>query len=477
MKNKLHRTTFIDKFLGNLGHQPTKDQEAAIARLTDFITSDKQFEIFLLSGFAGTGKTTLISTFVKTLSNFKIKSYLMAPTGRAAKVLSNYSGKRAHTIHRSIYFIQSPDGVPRFTLGQNKRTNTIFVVDEASMVSTFSGITEPGSLSPRDLMEDLLEYVYSAENCKLIFVGDKGHLPPVGMEESPALDPKFLSSHYSFDLVTAELKDVVRQESESGILDLSLQLREYTEDIPLLKHNKKDAIALSGNDLQDAIESAISQYGQDNVMIVTRSNKRANLFNQQIRHRILWQEDDMNAGDIMMVVHNNYYWLEPKSEAGFIANGELMEIKKIVRREEMFGFEFIDVVARFIDYPNMEDVEVKMMTRAITSESANVPREELKELFYRIASEEYPLERNKKVRNKKVMENPYFQSLQVKFGYAVTCHKSQGGQWPIVFIDQGYFTAEMWNKEYMRWLYTAVTRASEKLYLVNFHEAFVGPQD
>jgi exodeoxyribonuclease-5 len=477
LKNKLNRTSFIHKFRDNLGHTPTADQEVAISSLTDFLTSDKQFEIFLLSGFAGTGKTTLISTFVNTLSNFKIKSYLMAPTGRAAKVLSNYSGKRAHTIHRSIYFIQSPDGVPHFALGENKRSNTVFIVDEASMVSTFSGITDKGSFTPRDLLEDLLEYVYSADNCKLIFVGDKGQLPPVGMEKSPALDSKFLSEHYSFDIVTAELKDVVRQESQSGILDLSLQLREFEEEIPLLKHNNTDAIALSGLDLQDAIESAINEYGQDNVMIVTRSNKRANLFNQQIRHRILWQEDDINAGDVMMVVHNNYYWLEPKSEAGFIANGELMEIKKISKREEIFGFEFVDVVARFIDYPNMADVEVKIMTQAINAESANVPRDQLKELFYRIASEEYPMERNKRIRNKKVMENPYFQALQVKFGYAVTCHKSQGGQWPVVFIDQGYFVPDMWNKEYMRWLYTAVTRASEKLYLVNFDESLVGPQD
>jgi exodeoxyribonuclease-5 len=477
LKNKLNRTSFIQKFRDNLGHTPTADQEVAISSLTDFLTSDKQFEIFLLSGFAGTGKTTLISTFVNTLSNFKIKSYLMAPTGRAAKVLSNYSGKRAHTIHRSIYFIQSPDGVPHFALGENKRSNTVFIVDEASMVSTFSGITDKGSFTPRDLLEDLLEYVYSADNCKLIFVGDKGQLPPVGMEKSPALDSKFLSEHYSFDIVTAELKDVVRQESQSGILDLSLQLREFEEEIPLLKHNNTDAIALSGLDLQDAIESAINEYGQDNVMIVTRSNKRANLFNQQIRHRILWQEDDINAGDVMMVVHNNYYWLEPKSEAGFIANGELMEIKKISKREEIFGFEFVDVVARFIDYPNMADVEVKIMTQAINAESANVPRDQLKELFYRIASEEYPMERNKRIRNKKVMENPYFQALQVKFGYAVTCHKSQGGQWPVVFIDQGYFVPDMWNKEYMRWLYTAVTRASEKLYLVNFDESLVGPQD
>ncbi|MBD3636379.1 MAG: AAA family ATPase [Crocinitomicaceae bacterium] len=477
MKNKLDRTTFTEKFTSNLPFTPTNDQHVAIDKLSSFITSDKQFEIFLLSGFAGTGKTTLISGFVNALSEFKIKSYLMAPTGRAAKVLSNYSGKRAHTIHRSIYFVNSQDGSTHFRLGENKRTNTIFIVDEASMVSTFSGITDKNSFSMRDLLEDLLEYVYSADNCKLIFVGDKGQLPPVGMEKSPALDAEFMSKNYAFDVITTELKEVVRQESESGILDISLQLRNFEDVVPLLNHNQTDAVVLNGYELQDTIESAYHEYGQDNVMIVTRSNKRANQFNQQIRLRVLWQEDDINAGDVMMVVHNNYFWLEPKSEAGFIANGELIKINKILKREEEFGWEFVQVLVRFIDYPNMPEVEVKLMTKALYTENANVPREELKELFYRIATEEYPTERNKRIRNKKVMENAYFQALQVKFGYAVTVHKSQGGQWPVVFVDQGYFTPEMWNEEYMRWLYTAITRASEKLYLVNFNEAFVGEMD
>ena len=477
LKNKLDKASFSQLFTKNLAFSPTKDQLNAIEQLTSFICSDKQFEIFLLSGFAGTGKTTLISTFVNTLSDFKIKSYLMAPTGRAAKVLSSYSGKRAHTIHRSIYFIQSPDGVPSFQLGQNKRTNTIFIVDEASMVSTFSGINDRSTGAPRDLLEDLLEYVYSADNCKLVFVGDKGQLPPVGMDKSPALDANFLRKQYAFDIITSELRDVVRQEETSGILDISLQLRDFSEEIPQLNFNQKDAIVLGGYELQEAIESAYDNYGRDNVMIVTRSNKRANQFNQQIRLRILWQEDDINAGDVMMVVHNNYYWLEPKSEAGFIANGELIEIKKIVQREEQFGWEFVNVIARFIDYPNMPDQEFKLMTKALYTESANVPRNQLSELFYRIGSEEYPLERNKRVRNKKIMENPYFQALQVKFGYAVTVHKAQGGQWPVVFIDQGYFTPEMWNEEYMRWLYTAITRASEKVYLVNFHQSLTGEVD
>lgn len=461
-----------------MGFDPTPDQAKAIDLLTDFVYSESSFEIFLLKGFAGTGKTTLISTFVNTLWEIRMKSYLMAPTGRAAKVLSNYSGKTAHTIHRSIYFVNtSGDGGPAFRLGQNMRTNTVFIVDEASMVSTSNGISDRNAFSQRDLLEDLLEYVYSADNCKLIFVGDTGQLPPVGMDKSPALDANFFKQHYSFDIVDIELKAVVRQESESGILETSLQLREFSELPPILKHNNKDVIAVNGMELQDALESEINEYGQDNVMVVTRSNKRANLFNQQIRVRVLWQEDDINAGDVIMVVSNNYFWLDPKSEAGFIANGELMEIKKIANREEIFGFEFANVTARFIDYPNMEDIEVKVMLNAIHSETANLSRNELKELFYRIATEEYPLERNKKIRNKKVMTNPYFQALQIKFGYAVTCHKSQGGQWPVVFIDQGYFTDDMWTVDYQRWLYTAITRASEKVYLVNFSRAFTGIED
>jgi exodeoxyribonuclease-5 len=477
LKNKLNNSSFTQLFKDNLGFTPTNDQESAIHNLTNFITSDSDFEIFILSGFAGTGKTTLISSFVQTLAQVKIKSYLMAPTGRAAKVLSNYSKRRAHTIHRSIYFVNDNEGGASFKLGDNKRTNTVFIVDEASMVSTFSGIQDPNSFSMRDLLADLLEYVYSAVNCKIIFVGDKGQLPPVGMDKSPALDATFLKENYSFEIIQSELQDVVRQESTSGILEISLQLRTFNEEIQLLHHNKTDAIALSGLDLQDALESAISNYGQDNVMVVTRSNKRANLFNQQIRTRILWQEDDVNAGDVLMVVSNNYYWLDVKSEAGFIANGELVEIKRINKREEIFGFEFADVVIRFLDYPNMEETELKIMTDVIHSETPNLPRDRQKELFYRIAQEEYPLERNKRMRNKKVMENPYFQALQVKFGYAVTCHKSQGGQWPVVFVDQGYFTDEMWSNEYMRWLYTAITRASEKLYLINFDERFVGDLD
>ena len=435
-------------------------------------------DIFILRGYAGTGKTSLIAAFVNTLKFYKTKTVLLAPTGRAAKVLSNYSGYKASTIHRQIYFSKegNDDAGGGFVLGTNKYKDTLFIVDEASMISTDAGVENSSGFTPRSLLDDLIEYVYSAENCKIIFVGDQGQLPPIGMEISPALDKKFLKSSYSFDIIEAELNEIVRQNEDSGILDIANQLRTFEEVTPQLKINQKDAINLSGLELQDELEAAISQYGKDEVIVVTRSNKRANLFNQQIRQRVLWQDEDLNAGDVIMAAKNNYFWLDAKSEAGFIANGELMEILKISRREDMYGFEFADVVVKLIDYPDMKDVEIKIILNALHFDGPALPRDKMKELFYRIVQEDYYLETNKRIRNRKVMANPYFQAIQVKFGYAVTCHKAQGGQWEAVFVDQGYFVDDMWDKEYMRWLYTAITRARKKLYLVNFSPAFITEQ-
>ncbi len=459
----------------NLNLEPTLDQEKAMSALSHFACGNSEFEIFILTGYAGTGKTTLISSFVNTLAQNKMKSVLMAPTGRAAKVLANYSKKKASTIHRKIYFKNTTgDGGDYFTLGENKHTNTIFIVDEASMISTNAGLEGKASFTPRNLLEDLLEYVYSGVNCKLIMIGDIGQLPPIGMSVSPALDKNYLQQSYSFDVIHSELSQIVRQSEDSGILNIAGQLRDLDETIPLLKTNTKNAIKITGQDLQEEIEACINQFGSDEVMVITRSNKRANLFNEQIRRRILWQEEDLNAGDVLMATRNNYHWLDAKSEAGFLANGEIMEILKIVRRETIFGFNFADVVVRLIDYPDMKDVELKILLDAIHFEGPSLPREKMKELFYDISVQEYPLERNKRIRNQLVMNNPYFQALQVKFGYAVTCHKAQGGQWSAVFVDHGYFVEDMWDKEYMRWLYTAITRASEKLYLVNFDQRFVG---
>jgi len=441
--------------------------------MTDFLWNISEIEVLILSGFAGTGKSSLIGAFVKTLDQIKMQSVLMAPTGRAAKVLSSYSKKQASTIHRGIYSHSSrADGSSYIRLIENKKSNTIFIVDEASMVP--AGSARGSSFSSRDLLQDLIEYVYSSNNCKLIFVGDSGQLPPVGVEKSPALDPLFLRNIYGLKVIKSQLNQIVRQEKTSGILEISLHLRQFETEIPLLPVNQSDAISITGLELQEELENNISSFGQEEVIVVSRSNKRANLFNEQIRQRILWLENDLDAGDVMMCVNNNYFWLDPKSEAGFLANGEMLEIKKIVRREELFGFNFADVVATLPDYPDMGEIELKIILDSIRHNGPSLERSKLSELFHRLGAEEYPDERNKQKRNKLVMENPYFQAVQVKFGYAVTCHKAQGGQWGVVFVDQGYFLPEMWDEEYMRWLYTAVTRAKSKLYLLNFNEAFVG---
>lgn len=475
MSIKPQRSTFIQAFTDQLGFSPTLDQNHAIERLTDFMFDLHALDIFILKGYAGTGKTSLIAAFVNTLKFYKTKTVLLAPTGRAAKVLSNYSGQKASTIHRQIYFSKEggDEAAGGFVLGSNKYKDTLFIIDEASMISTDAGIENASGFTPRSLLDDVIEYVYSAENCKIIFVGDQGQLPPIGMEISPALDKKYLKSNYSFDIVEADLNEIVRQNEDSGILNIAAQLRDFDLTTPQLKVNQTDAINLSGLDLQDELEMSINKFGKDEVMVVTRSNKRANLFNQQIRQRVLWQEEDLNAGDVIMASKNNYFWLEPKSDAGFIANGELMEILRITRREQIYGFEFADVVVKLIDYPDMKDVEIKIILDSIHFDGPSLPRDRIKELFYRIVQEEYYLETNKRIRNRKVMANPYFQAIQVKFGYAVTCHKAQGGQWEAVFVDQGYFVDDMWDKEYMRWLYTAITRARKKLYLVNFSPAFI----
>lgn len=474
MNQKPQRTGFVQAFRDQLGFQPTADQELAIQRLTDFVLHRDTLDIFILSGYAGTGKTSLIGALVNTMRLIKTRTVLLAPTGRAAKVLSNYSGQKAATIHRHIYHTSESEDTGGFNLGTNRFKDTLFIVDEASMIGIDSGIAGENQFTQRNLLHDLIEFVYSAENCKLIFVGDRGQLPPIGMAISPALDANYLRQEYSLVVIEAPLTQIVRQQKLSGILELATALRDFTPEIPLLPHNESDSRSINGLELQDELEACISKYGRDEVMVVTRSNKRANLFNEQIRRRVLWQEEDLNAGDVLMASKNNYFWLEPKSEAGFIANGELMEIKKIVRREEVYGFEFADVIVRLIDYPDMEDVEVKILLNAIRFEGPSLPRDQLKQLFMNIVQEDYPYEMNKRVRNRKLMAHPHFQALQVKFGYAVTCHKAQGGQWEAVFVDHGYFTEEMWNVEYMRWLYTAITRARTQLYLVNFSPAFIG---
>jgi len=436
-----------DLLLGAFPFNPTVGQERAAEVLGRFIESKVQRPILILMGYAGTGKTTLVGSLVKVLPQAKIKTVLLAPTGRAAKVIAGYSGKPAFTIHKKLYRQREVGGSTVFELAQNLHTNTLFIVDEASMIATAGGMAK-SAYDFRDLLEDLIEYVYSGKNCKLVFVGDDAQLPPVGEDLSPALKVKHLRSQYFANAGAIVLTEVVRQRDDSGILFNATHLRERMKrevfSFPEFKlEGFPDMMAITGNELQDELESAYGQYGAEGVMLICRSNKRANLFNQQIRARIRWMEEEVWAGDLMMVVRNNYYWLPEDSSAGFIANGEIIEIKKVMGYEEMYGFRFVNVIAYMIDYPDEQDLEVKLMLDTIQTEEPALGQQQMKDLYHKVGEDYIETITDRRKRHEAILKNEYYQALQVKFAYAVTCHKAQGGQWPVVFVDQGYMTEEM----------------------------------
>lgn len=464
---------FTKQFHAQLPFTANTDQEAAIGKLAAFVSSPDNTSLFVLKGYAGTGKTNLVSALSQILPAFKWKSVLLAPTGRAAKVLSLYSKRPAQTIHKKIFKKSvNENGAVYFSLGENLHKNTIFIVDEASMIGLDSN-TQSSYASP-GLLESLFEFVFSGENCKLLFVGDTAQLPPVGCDESPALNAKFLKSSFHLNIHGCELKQVARQSLESGILENATKLREllanYEGQQPKL-FLTPDVVKVEGDELQDTLNMAYSRYGFNDVLIVTRSNKRANLFNQAVRARVRYMEDDLCAGDLLMSVKNNYFWLDEKSDIGFIANGDSFEIKRIVKREEIYGFHFLECVVGFIDYPGLPDLQLKLVQESISSEASSLSQEQQK-LLYEKVLEDVADEPTKGKRMAYIKQSPHYNALQAKFCYAVTCHKAQGGQWPVVFIDQGYLTKEMIDFNYLRWLYTAITRAKEKVYLINFSEDF-----
>jgi exodeoxyribonuclease V len=462
----------------DLPFELTGDQERLLVGFDEFVHDSVSKKCLVLKGYAGTGKTTMLGSFVRCLAPLKMKCVLLAPTGRAAKVFSNSANRSAFTIHKKIYRRQvAADGNVLFVMSPNLHTNTVFIVDEASMIGDYT-MTREGGVSARNLLEDLVTYVYSGINCRLILVGDEGQLPPVGADNSPALQKDYLEYHFpelQFDFY--QLKTVVRQAQDSGILQNATVLRSMSEyDWPLIKvENVPDVIRLEGGELQDALESAYSNFDSDEVMLICRSNKRANLFNQQIRSRILWMEEEINGGDYMMIVKNNYYWIDEKSPAGFLANGEIMQIKRIVRKEFLYGFHFAKAIVKLVDYPEMDEFEVIINLESISTEGPNLPREQLKVLFFEI-EKDYLHEKNKRKRYELITSNPYFAAIQAKFAYAVTCHKAQGGQWSAIFIDHGYLPEGADNKEFHRWLYTAMTRATEKVFLLNFDKTFFGEE-
>lgn len=435
-----------------------------------FLSGHDPSEVFVLKGYAGTGKTSMVRSLVKTLPHTSIKTVLMAPTGRAAKVLSAYSGQAAWTIHKRIYFSTISDGRMHFALQRNLFHKALFIVDEASMIGGDNIETE------HSLLDDLMAYVQSGNDCRLMLIGDDAQLPPVGLAESPAIDSRFLREQLYLRPAEVKLTEVVRQESDSGILWNATRIRDQIQKgesaFPSLQTLQfSDVHRISGMDLEECLNQAYARYGTEEVLVITRSNKNAVLYNRQIRARIRWQDSDISSGDHLMIVRNNYFWLPEDSGPGFIANGDTAEIQRIGRRYERAGFHFADAQIRLLEYPDQPDLEVKLWLDSLDSEQANMNFGQIKQLQQEIEADyaHIPLKAD---RNRAMKKDPFLNALQVKFAYAVTCHKAQGGQWKCVFVDQGFLTEEMLDVSLLRWLYTAVTRATEKLYLVNFHKEF-----
>ena len=459
----------IEKLKLNFSHKPNSEQNKILLKLVDYITTLGNRSIFLLKGYAGTGKTTLISALVKSLPSIGKRSVLLAPTGRAAKVLAKYSKKKSSTLHKKIYWIRTTkNGNTFITLKENLHTNTIFIVDEASMIPEDA----KDGINKRSLLEDLIKYVYEGIDCKLILIGDTAQLPPVNLDISPALDENNLDKKYQKQIIHQELKKVVRQEKNSMVLENATNLRELIEGnikkLPKIKLNQEVVRISSGDELQEYIEKSYGNSGVENTTIICRSNKRANQYNDRIRSEILWQEDIISAGDVLMVVRNNYFWLDEKSEAGFLANGDIIEVTRIKEIIERYGFKFAKASIRLMDYENENEIDTILLLDTINSESPSLKYDEYKKLYTEVGLDY----KGQKDINKKIKENEFFNAIQIKFGYSITCHKAQGGQWKNVFIDIGYFKKEMLDKNYLRWLYTAFTRSTENLYLIGFNNEF-----
>jgi exodeoxyribonuclease-5 len=431
---------------------------------------------FIIRGYAGTGKTTVISTLIKILGTFSYKTQLLAPTGRAAKVMANYSKKKASTIHKKIYRqVSSPSsGALVFQRMNNYATNTVFIVDEASM------ITDESDFGTNSLLTDLIEYVFTnPENGhtgnKLIFVGDTAQLPPVGKSLSPALAKDYISNEFHMDVMDHELIDVMRQDIHSGILYNATNLRgllaHNTTSIQFNTASFKDFFRMTGEKMEDGMHYAYRKFGKEDTIILTRSNKSAVQFNEFVRRTILYQEDEISSGDLLMIVRNNYHWLDEDSPAGFIANGDFVEVMKIKKEEEMHGLRFMNVILRLCDYEEHPEIEAKILLDTLHSAESALGKEANKKLYDSVC-EDYAHITKKKERLEAIRKDPFLNALQVKFAYALTTHKSQGGQWKAVFVDQGYLKEDQVDAEYIRWLYTAITRATHELFLVNFHERF-----
>ena len=487
----------------SFGFEPTLDQNHALITFASFITDGDDRAVMIMRGSAGTGKTSLSGAIVRTMKRLKQRVVLLAPTGRAAKVFSVNSDTPASTIHRRIYRQKSMEGA--FSLAPNMHTDTLFMVDEASMIAN-EGLRE-SVFGTGCLLDDLVHFVYSGRNCRLMLIGDKAQLPPVGEEESPALCSEFMSG-YGLTVYDSDLKEVLRQSQQSGILYNATVIRQMithdeATELPKIRFQGfADIVCVPGDELIESLATSYSQVGMDETMVVTRSNKRANIYNQGIRNQVLWREEELTSGDWLMIVKNNYFWTEQdavKNRAGlakdstspaaatavaqpapttlqpmpaeqptpsFIANGDRAVIQRVRNRRDLYGFHFVDLWLQFPDYDNYE-LQVTALTDSLSTEAPALTREQNQQLFEQVMLD-YADIRTKPERFKKLREDPYYNALQIKYAYAVTCHKAQGGQWAHVYVDQGYMTDEMLTPDYIHWLYTAFTRATEKLFLVNW---------
>ncbi len=451
-------------------YKPTLLQEDLLQQFSHFLFESDTSGLFLLKGYAGTGKTTSISSIVNNIWHTGKKAVLLAPTGRAAKVIGNYSGKDAYTIHKKIYHPKrTKGGNVNFVLKKNPHVNTLFFVDEASMIPEHSELQ--ANFKNTSLLQDLITYVYSGKMCKLVLIGDTAQLPPVKLIISPALDFDKLTLNYNKDVTEVELIEVMRQQEHSGILINATVLRNNISELSTLDFKfdlgEPDVIRLEdGYEIQDAIEEAYDGENIEDTAIVVRSNKRANQYNQQIRERIRGQESDISTGDFIMVVKNNYFWLDDDSEAGFIANGDSCEILEIFNRKEIYGFQFAEAKIRMIDYPKQKPFEVVLLLDTLSINTPSLTYKDSNKLYHEVAQDYAHLKSKYKI-FQSIKENKYFNALQIKFSYAMTCHKSQGGQWKKVFIEKPWLP-EGQNLEYWRWLYTALTRAQEKVYLIGY---------
>lgn len=453
----------------SLGLEPTAEQAHAIEVFSMFLSDRHEHVVMILRGSAGTGKTTLAGAIVKALVSLKQKMILMAPTGRAAKVFSLNAGHPAYTIHRRIYRQKSAGDLSSFSLNDNLNRDTLFLVDEASMIAN-QGYGE-SSFGSGFLLDDLMRFVYNGQNCRMVLIGDKAQLPPVGEDESPALMADVLRG-YGMKVYECDLNQVLRQSESSGILWNATQIRSIllspsSFHLPRIKFQGfADIQIVPGDELIESLSSSYSHVGMDETMVITRSNKRANIYNQGIRNTVLDREDGLCRGDLLMIVKNNYYWTEGEKDIAFIANGDRAVVQRVRHVHEQYGFRFADVTMQFPDYDDYE-LTATVVLDSLTTEAPALTHDQQEQL-YNAVLEDYADIPYKADRIKKLKSDRYYNALQIKFAYAVTCHKAQGGQWSYVYLDQGYMTDEMLSADYIHWLYTAFTRATEKLYLVNW---------